>query len=232
MLLDILLWLALSYVIASAFEYVLHRWPMHNKALVRLVPLFKRTFTSHAVLHHGRFYSGSKGFENNPDPVAIHVGVDLGPESNLMFSAPVWASLLIFWSIPAALTFMACAALHGIIWTMIHREMHKPERAWFTWLWPFSKAYAFWRGYHKAHHDHPNRNFNVVCPLFDFIFGTYVSPTARGSYLVYGREPGSDNVELLFKFDDETTSEAEIKELVRLITNNGTTDVTSVHVEE
>jgi hypothetical protein len=64
-------------------------------------------------------------------------------------------------------------ALHGWAWGPIHREMHFPEGRWFSGL----RLFRFWRSYHKTHHDHPGRNFNVLCPGADWLFGTYKSPT-------------------------------------------------------
>jgi sterol desaturase/sphingolipid hydroxylase (fatty acid hydroxylase superfamily) len=41
--------------------------------------------------------------------------------------------------------------------------------------WP---AYKYLTRHHYLHHLHPDKNFNVVLPLGDFVFGTVCKPTA------------------------------------------------------
>jgi sterol desaturase/sphingolipid hydroxylase (fatty acid hydroxylase superfamily) len=60
--------------------------------------------------------------------------------------------------------------LHHWIWNKIHLEMHKPEHRSFS-QWP---VYKFLAQYHYLHHQHMDKNFNVVFPFADYILGTNV----------------------------------------------------------
>ncbi len=157
--------LLFSLLFLSAMEYVFHRWPMHNAPFVRRTGLGKGSFENHAVLHHGRFY---KQFVNDPDPAAKHVGVSLEPGFLLLGLSPVWVTLYLI-SPTLGLTLAAALVLHGTVWTAVHAEMHDPKGRW----WSRTPLYRFWRSYHKRHHENPGSNFNVLVPLFDFVFGTY-----------------------------------------------------------
>jgi sterol desaturase/sphingolipid hydroxylase (fatty acid hydroxylase superfamily) len=51
--------------------------------------------------------------------------------------------------------------------------MHKPERRFFS-EWPI---YKFLARHHYLHHKYPNKNFNVVLPLADYVLGTSIRAT-------------------------------------------------------
>ena len=69
-----------------------------------------------------------------------------------------------------AMTLLIVVGLHHFIWNQIHMEMHKPEKRFFsTW-----SAYKFLARYHYLHHRYPNKNFNVVLPLADYVLGTHI----------------------------------------------------------
>lgn len=163
MILEILCWLLASYVFMSFAEYVAHRWVMHKR--LRWLP---GVFEAHTVMHHGRFY---QNFEYDRDPAAKYINVDMDPGRNLLLGMPVWLPLLMLSAVGGA-TLVCVIFLHAIVWTAIHREMHEPAQRWFAWLW----AYRFFRDYHLTHHEHPSANYNVVCPLADFVFRTYRRP--------------------------------------------------------
>lgn len=170
LLLEIAFWLILSYVGMSFIEYVLHRWPMHSTGFARRFPFLKDERDRHAWLHHGVYYPPHR-FIGCPDPAGRYISVDLSPFFNLLGLAPLWGPVA--WLHPAAgLTFAAFAFAHAVCWTLIHREMHEPKDRWFG----RTRLFRLWRDYHETHHQRPSHNFNVVCPLFDHIFGTYLPP--------------------------------------------------------
>ena len=166
-------WLMFSYVLMSLIEYVLHRWPMHSRRFARLVwwlPLLKDEVYRHAYLHHSVYFP-AKHFVGCDDPASRYISVSISPFFNVIGLLPLWGSLC-FVSPLGGLVFASFAALHAVLWTMIHREMHEPKARWFANL----RIYKFWRRYHETHHRRPNFNFNVVCPLMDHLFGTYLGP--------------------------------------------------------
>lgn len=161
----IFVWLALALLAMSFIEYIVHRWPMHNKRFVDCFPVAADAFESHAVLHHGRFF---KDFENEPDRAARYVSLELSPGYMLLGLSPIWGGLC-FLSLTGGVLFATVIAMHGIVWTAVHREMHEPKGRWFSRMRP----YRFWRAYHKRHHEKPGTNFNALLPGLDWLFGTY-----------------------------------------------------------
>ena len=83
-----------------------------------------------------------------------------------------------------AVIFVAVVVFHHWACNKIHLEMHKPEQRGFS-RWPI---YRFLARYHCVHHRHPNRNFNVVFPLADFVLGT--SARANDGDLLFLEQSG------------------------------------------
>ncbi|HEX8851273.1 MAG TPA: hypothetical protein VF761_17235 [Gemmatimonadaceae bacterium] len=167
--LELIAWLLAAYVVTSAFEYFPHRWVMHSRQLARRVGSARlaEEFESHATLHHGRFF-GPRSFTTCADPAARYVSIDTGALYMLGKTWWVWLPLAAV-SLIGAGVLAAFFAAHGALWTAVHREMHYPSGRWFA----RSSAYRFWHRYHETHHDRHGTNFNVLCPGFDHLFGTY-----------------------------------------------------------
>lgn len=165
----ILLSLPAAYAFMSVVEYFLHRYPMHSRAFARRFPLLGKELERHALLHHARYYN--ERFTHCEDPAAKYISVDLNPFYMVLGLAPVWIPLCL-WNMTVGLTFAAFFALHGLVWTTIHREMHEPVGTWFS----KTKLFRYYREYHRIHHDHPCYNFNVVCPGMDYLMYTYWKP--------------------------------------------------------
>lgn len=161
----LLLWVVLAYVAMSIAEYVAHRWPMHSAALARRFPILADEHEAHVVLHHGRYYG--RVFQNAQDRAARYISIELNPVFMVTALSPVWVTLW-FFSRPGGLTFAAFFALHGIVHTAVHREIHEPRNPWFARLWLFD----FYSRYHRVHHMRTTRNFNLICPGADWLFGT------------------------------------------------------------
>ena len=81
------------------------------------------------------------------------------------------ALVLALFSWKGALILIGTVTAHHWIWNKIHLEMHKPEQKPFS-NWPI---YKFLARYHYLHHKYPDRNFNVVFPLADYILGTHAN---------------------------------------------------------
>lgn len=166
--LSLVVWLLASYVVVSALEYSAHRWAMHSRALARLVKSsgLEDVFTSHATLHHGRFFKPGE-FTSSRDPAARFISIDLG--ALYMLSGTVWLWLpLALISVKGAIVLALFIALHGATWSAVHREMHFPRGRWFS----RTPVYRFWRSWHELHHERPSTNYNVLLPLWDFVFRT------------------------------------------------------------
>jgi hypothetical protein len=162
-----------SCIVLSFVEFFVHRFLMHKRILPRLVyrciPGFVTVFQNHAVLHHGRYY---KVFNHEDDPHGRRTSIRLD----------LWIALLgggLFWAATYPLdpvvgpVFASVALLHHLAWNCIHEEMHNPRPRWFA----RTRFFRFFAHYHWMHHRYPGKNYNVVFPGADFVFGKHQKPS-------------------------------------------------------
>ena len=166
MVLRIVGWFAFSCVLMSFIEHQVHSRLMHKRSL----PRFKKTFEAHAITHHKDDYG--EVFCDEPVPPGEDKEIRLTVRKAPIKALPV-AALLACFSWTGAIVLTATVTLHHWVWNKIHLEMHKPEKRGFS-HWPI---YKFLARYHWLHHKHPNKNFNVVFPLADYILNTHVKAT-------------------------------------------------------
>ena len=161
----IIVWVVFTYVALSFFEYVSHRWLMHAPRGLM--------FPEHAVLHHGHYFPrGRFVWRPGDDPAAPFISIGTGP-------MPLWTApftLLLFFCVSkqGAMVFFGASVLHGILWRLLHAEMHFARRGWLA----RSRLFRFWYDYHHVHHDEPRFNYASLLPMFDHVFGTYRAPMA------------------------------------------------------
>ena len=158
-------WLVFSCILMSFIEHQVHRKLMHRRNfLSERTASFKRVFEAHAWVHHRHY---AEIFSDEPvapgEDEEIRLTVRKAPIKAAPFAAPI---AMVSWE--GAVTFVAVVVFHHWAWNKIHLEMHKPEQRGFSG-WPI---YRFLARYHCVHHRHPNRNFNVVFPLADYVLGT------------------------------------------------------------
>ncbi len=148
-----LITLVVSVVVMALAEYVIHRYTMHMRFFPKGTLDF--VFEDHHIDHH-KFNDYSKNIDL---PIYFH----------LLLSAPIIIALF-FLSYWALFAWLLVIAHHSIFWTKLHRSVHDLESNWTESL-PFYKSM---RQHHLSHHDHPNKNFGVVYPVTDMVFGTKV----------------------------------------------------------
>jgi hypothetical protein len=165
---NFIFWTAIGFTVAtvycSLFEWTLHRFIMHR-------PLggFRYSFERHALIHHHIFRADhtyhlidEKDAKTIPmawwnGPVLIAVGI-------LPF---VLVSYLTgHWSFVIGAV-ISCSAYYGA-YEYIHWCMHLPRKR------SVERSGIFFRlnGHHLLHHRYMGKNFNVVMPLADLLFGT------------------------------------------------------------
>ena len=163
-------WFIFSCILMSFVEHQVHRKLMHRKNFFSArTASFKRMFEAHAVVHHQHY---SKIFTDEPVPRGEDKEIRLTVRKAPIKALPI-AALIALVSWEGALVFIAGMTFHHWAWNKIHLEMHKPEQRVFS-TWP---VYKFLARYHYLHHRYPNRNFNVVFPLADYVLGTNVRVT-------------------------------------------------------
>ncbi len=158
---EIVGWIIFSVVLMSFIEHQVHQKLMHRRSIAA----FKRTFEAHAIVHHKNHYS--KIFSDAPvapgEDKEIRLTVRKAPIKALPFAIGI-----AFFSWLGAAIFVTTFVFHHWVWNHIHLEMHKPEQRNFS-TWPI---YRFLARYHWLHHRYPDKNFNVVFPLADYLLGT------------------------------------------------------------
>ncbi|MFM7136399.1 MAG: hypothetical protein ACKO1M_04925 [Planctomycetota bacterium] len=167
-------WFVAMVVVMSIVEHQVHCRLMHKTprlAFLKNLRARQRIFTSHAVEHHTQY---RKEFHDDPVPHGEDRGIRLNLLEGLIESLPLVVVLSIW---PAtrmgAVMFPFVVCLHHTIWNLIHMEMHKPEKRFFSnWA-----AYKWAARHHFLHHRYPDKNFNVAFPIGDFIYGTIAKPT-------------------------------------------------------
>ncbi len=144
-----LLSFAAGLVWANAFEYAYHRWLLHWPS---------SSFGRGHLLHHA-----SVGAPNEPE----HVGLGGSPLAVLglfvVNGTPLAAIALALHAAFAPGMLMAFA-LYFIIVEEVHWRFHLGG-----WM---PGVLARQRAIHLAHHDVPNANYAIFCPVFDHFFHT------------------------------------------------------------
>jgi len=168
-----LVWFPALAVLMSFVEHQIHRRLMHKQnVLSRRLPSFYRTLEHHAILHHGEY---SKVFTNQPGAAVEERHLRLSLREGFLEALPL-AALIALVSLEGAIILEIVVCGHHFIWNTIHTEMHRPDARFFS-AWP---AYKFLARYHYLHHKHPDKNFNVVLPLADYVLGTHVRASRSG----------------------------------------------------
>ncbi len=156
MMIEFVLWLTLAYFLMGLAEYVIHRRLMHKR--VRKTGYLNDIWFDHAILHHRE--------DDNTQ------NIDLSVWHHLIIGSPLLAFLA--WFNPIALVAtLVVFYYHSWMWTSCHRAIHNVKRHWIE----RTPIYRIIKRHHEGHHEHPNKNFNVVMvwPFsFDRIFGTKV----------------------------------------------------------
>ncbi|MDR3613745.1 MAG: sterol desaturase family protein [Candidatus Obscuribacterales bacterium] len=163
-LIEIPLCLMLWYVFYSFLEYTEHRWLLHKMRVANSLQSewLRQMCRNHMKLHHGRDYEHDEHHQDdNPLQLAI-VG---------FFPSLLAAFFVHKLDAFAAKLLISYGAAYAVLFYVVHLEMHL-RRGWF-----FSKTWLFRKldERHRDHHVQPNSNYNVVLPLFDWIFRTTAS---------------------------------------------------------
>ena len=167
-LLSFLYWPAAGFgagvILASFFEWSLHRFVMH-----RPVPGFEYPFRAHAVIHHHVFKADhTYHLIHEPDKKTIPMAWWNGPAIVVGSMLPVLVLAWLTGRWDAAVgAFLAFSAYYGA-YEYIHWCMHLPKARRVERSWTFYRL----NGHHLLHHRYMQKNFNVVLPLADLCLGT------------------------------------------------------------
>ena len=160
-------WFAGLLVFMSFCEHQIHRNLMHRKNfLIKYIGSLKKVFEHHAILHHGHY---DEIFNDEPVARGQDHGIQLSIREGFLEALPV-SALIATISLTGAVVLEIVVCLHHFLWNNLHLEMHKPDKRFFS-DWPI---YKFLARHHYLHHAYPNKNFNVVLPIADYVLGTHI----------------------------------------------------------
>lgn len=164
-------WFIPNIVVISVLEHLVHRHLMHRRPLppqvYRWFPVLSRYLHAHATLHHTIYY---RRFNFEPDPVGREVDMRLSLKTGaLLYLSTIPLLSAMAWVDPiCAASFSVAITAHMYLWGQLHHEMHIPASRFIQ----SCTSYRLLARYHYLHHRYPRKNFNVVIPLADFLFGT------------------------------------------------------------
>lgn len=160
----------------STFEWAVHRFPMHMKKLGKpwWLPLFRYLYKNHTVEHHGDFLPDDyeKWDDHHHDITLLKPLLFLGFMLIGTATLPVWCiDYLTDYRFHLTWYCVPMATLYYVMFETIHVAEHKPKsfaRLFMGNTWFF----AFLQEHHQKHHEKWGVNFNLVCPIADYLFGT------------------------------------------------------------
>lgn len=162
------MWMAAGFaggiVFDSIFEWTLHRFIMHRR-----FGLFDYPFERHALVHH-RVFRADETYHllREQDRQTVPMAWWNGPALVAVGQLPFIVLAVFAGGIPLVCGSVVATALYYGAYEYLHWCMHVPGKR------RVERNGLFFRlnGHHLLHHRYMNRNFNVVLPLADLLFGT------------------------------------------------------------
>lgn len=149
-----------SIMWCSVAEWILHKYLMHKAQ-----PGFRYPYERHALIHHTIFKADeSYHLQSEEDKHTISMAWWNGIAISAISSIPVY---LIFGWKGYLLNFIVSMCYYGVYETL-HWYMHLPKNRKIE----YNSWYRKLNGHHILHHRYTNKNFNVVLPIADLLFGT------------------------------------------------------------
>lgn len=151
---------------SSVLEWLLHRYVMH-----RPVGSFRYPFRTHTLVHHRTFKADhTYHLIHEEDREIIPMAWWNGPVLVLISSLPAAVAGFIMGSWIPWLAITASVACYYGAYEYMHWCMHVPK----TKRRVVERSGIFFRlnGHHLLHHRYMGKNFNVVLPFADLVFGT------------------------------------------------------------
>ena len=161
-------WMAIGFicatVYASIFEWLLHRYIMHKP-----VWKFRYPFERHALIHH-RVFRADESYHliDEKDAETIPMAWWNGPVLVLIGAVPFVVLSLVLNQWGWVCGGVLATASYYAVYEYLHWCMHLPKKR------NLERSGIFFRlnGHHLLHHRYMGKNFNVVLPLADLLFGT------------------------------------------------------------
>ncbi len=163
--------LAGLFCYSSVCEWLLHRFVMH-KPVWTPFGRFRYAFHAHAQVHHRTFgYGINYHLQNEKDKNTIPMAWWNGPVLVLIASViPTIISISVGYWYYSVVSVGVIAIYYGL-YEYLHWCMHLPKARRIE----MSSVFQWLNGHHLLHHRYMGKNFNVVFPFADVIFGTFLA---------------------------------------------------------
>lgn len=157
----------LGTVVASFFEWTLHRFAMHRPVGRWRYPYERHALTHHRIFRADHTYHLRREEDKHTIPMA-------------WWNGPVLIAICVFPFVIAGIWFgkweLLCGAavactIYYAVYEYLHWCMHLPKKR------HVERSGIFFRlnGHHLLHHRYMHKNFNVVLPLADLLLGTLLA---------------------------------------------------------
>lgn len=163
------------WLVANAFEYATHRYPMHR-------PLWPRVlYTNHACIHHRAFAGRDQEIRGVRD-----LSVVMMPWYTLLIvfagASPIAVVAALVGGPGLSGVFLVSAVSYFLVYELVHTLHHLPQAVLQRSFWGRSRVLARMRANHHHHHQLERMtkvNFNVTFAITDRLLGTYERPRPR-----------------------------------------------------
>lgn len=159
-------------LLVEAFGYFYHRFFQHLGRLTRAAPWFRRNQRFH-WMHHMILYPIGRFYQRSVPYISSEGGIGIS------WLAPALLTIgLAVWRMGANLgTLVFCGSIAAYAYFVIddvHERFHLAKHSY-----QGSRYFAWLEDIHVLHHWDQRRNFTIVHPLMDVLFGTYLSPASH-----------------------------------------------------
>ena len=161
-----LLVIPITFLYTNLFEYLGHRCPIHHRTKF-LQAVFKR----HTLQHHHFFTDRYMDFDSVNDFNIVLFPPVLLVFFSLFFVLPIFAFILNFFSLNAALIYVATTLAYYLNYEWFHMAYHLPETHFVYRIPGMSRLRKLHHRHHNLH-EMDKYNFNISWPVFDIIFRT------------------------------------------------------------
>lgn len=170
--------LTLGLLYASVAEWTLHKRLMHS-----WVRWFAYPYRTHTLVHH-KLYRADASYhlhgplEDTKIPMAWWNGAALvffGMIPLEVIAALLWHFAGRAEAITVIATGLFVSAAYYVAYERLHWCMHVPKDRWIE----STRAFRALNAHHLLHHQYQWKNFNVVFPFADWLFGTLLRRALR-----------------------------------------------------
>jgi hypothetical protein len=165
-----------AVILVESFGYVYHRFFQHVGWLTRRAQVIRRNQRFHWI-HHMVIYPIGRFYKRTHEYISSEKGVGL---SWVLPGIIVSAIFLVTHglSFSTALFILGVGLYAKFVVDLTHSRFHEEKHPW------VSSEYFHWlEEIHLLHHWDQRYNFTIVHPAMDFLFGTYLSPSAHQNEL-------------------------------------------------